>query len=417
MTVEEQDESAPPVQLLRGGRWPATAVFLLNGMALSTYIVRVPSLKAEHSLSDGQLGLVGMLFALAALAPMQTVGPLVSRLGTGPVLRTSLVVMPVLLAAVGFAAGRVVFTVAVAALGAVHGTTDAAMNASAVTVERLIGRPVLSGCHAAWSASAVLASLIAAALVAAGVGPGTHFLIVAAVLLVAGLALGPLLLAPQADRGPAGGTGHAGDGWRRGWSGPLLALGVTGTVLMVCEGAALGWGAVFLHDSRGFSLTLAAATVTAYTGGQTAGRTLGDRLTRRYGPSRVFRTGGVTGAVGLALAVAAPQPALAVVGFGVMGVGTSVLIPLAFSAAGHAGGGGSGTAAAVSRFTTFAYAGILLGPALIGWAAELVGLARVLAALVPLLLLVALVCALPGSRRSGASAAGAMPESGRGKVG
>jgi MFS family permease len=97
--------------------------------------------------------------------------------------------------------------------------------------------------------------------------------------------------------------------------------------------------------------------------------------------------------------VAVPQPALAVVGFGVMGVGTSALIPLAFSAAGHAGGGGSGTAAAVSRFATFAYAGILLGPALIGWAAELVGLFRVLAALVPLLLTVALVCALPGRRR------------------
>jgi hypothetical protein len=83
-----------------------------------------------------------------------------------------------------------------------------------------------------------------------------------------------------------------------------------------------------------------------------------------------------------------------------MGIGTYVLIPLAFSAAGRAGGGGSSTAVAVSRFTTFAYAGILLGPALIGWAAELVGLSRVLGALVPLLLAVTLVCALPWSGRA-----------------
>ena len=169
---------------------------------------------------------------------------------------------------------------------------------------------------------------------------------------------------------------------------------------MVCEGAALGWRCRLPARHPGASLSLAAAAVTAYTGGQTAGRTLGDRVTRRYGPSRVFRAGGVVGTIGLVLAVAAPQPAVAVAGFAVMGVGTSVLIPLAFSAAGHAGGGGSGTAAAISRFTTFAYAGILLGPALIGGVAELVGLFSVLAALVPLLLTVALVCALPHNRRT-----------------
>src|SRR3954464_5846674 len=104
MAVQEQDQSTPPVQLVRGGRWPATAVFLLNGLALSTYIVRVPSLKAEHLVSDGQLGLIGMIFALAALPGLQTVGPLVSRLGTGHILRTSLILMTVLVAAVVLAA-------------------------------------------------------------------------------------------------------------------------------------------------------------------------------------------------------------------------------------------------------------------------------------------------------------------------
>src|SRR5947208_16533623 len=115
MVIQKQDESAAPIRSVRGGRWPATAVFLLNGLALSTYIVRVPSLKAKHSLSDGQLGLVGMLFALAALVAMQAVGPLVSRLGSGRILRTSLVVMPVVLAAVGLAPGWVVFALAVTA--------------------------------------------------------------------------------------------------------------------------------------------------------------------------------------------------------------------------------------------------------------------------------------------------------------
>ena len=76
----------------------------------------------------------------------------------------------------------------------------------------------------------------------------------------------------------------------------------------------VSWGAIFLHDSRGASLGLAATAVTAYTAGQTGGRLVGDRLTLRYGASPVFRTGGLVAAGGLAMAVLTSQPAAAVAG-------------------------------------------------------------------------------------------------------
>ncbi len=67
-----------------------------------------------------------MVFAVTAIACMQGVGPLTARVGTRPVLRISLVVMPVLLALVGLVDGVVELMVVVMALGAVHGTTDTA---------------------------------------------------------------------------------------------------------------------------------------------------------------------------------------------------------------------------------------------------------------------------------------------------
>jgi hypothetical protein len=326
---------------------------------------------------------------------MQFVGPLVARVGSRPVLRASLLVMPLLLAVLGLVGGPVEFALVATALGAVHGTTDAAMNAHAVTVERLNGRPILNGCHAAWSVSAVVASLAAAALAHTGVSTAAQLVAAATVLLAGGLGLGPLLLPAATDRhsGPAPARRHL--GWRGGWTATVMALGLTGTALMVCEGAALGWGAIFLHDSRGASFGLAATAVTAYTAGQTSGRLVGDRLTARYGAPLVFRTGGLIAACGLAVAVLAPQPAVAIVGFAVMGLGTSVLLPLTFSAVGQSGHTGPATAALVSRFTTFTYAGILLGPAVIGWAAELVGLTWTLSALIPMLFAVALLSRLP----------------------
>lgn len=382
------------------GRWPATAVFFLNGLTLSTAIARQPSLKSEHHLADGQVGALGLLFAVAAIVSMQFVGPLVARVGSRPVLRVSLVVMPLLLALVGLAGGFGALAAANTALGAVHGTTDAAMNAHAVAVERRGRRRILSGCHAAWSVSAVVASLATAGLSRAGVPLTAHFVGAAVVLVVGGLVLGPLLLPAAADRGSvpaparrgsARGTRGAGGGWSR----AFVALGLAGTALMVCEGAALGWGPIFLHDSRGVSLGLAATAVTAYAGGQTAVRVVGDRLATRYGAPKVFRAGGLVAAVGLGVAVLTAEPAASVAGFAVMGAGMSVLLPLAFSAVGQAQGMSAATA--VSRFTTFTYAGVLLGPAAVGWAAELAGLTRTLAALLPVLLAVAVLTRLPRS--------------------
>lgn len=407
MTMQDQTEpvsataSTPsPGRGFRTGRWPATAVFFLNGLTLSTYIVRMPSLKSAHHLTDGQVGLIGALFAAAALTSMQFVGPLVVRVGNRALLRGCLAVLPVLLAGVGLARGLAGFTIAVTALGAVHGATDAAMNAHAVTIERRAGRPVLNGCHAAWSVSAVVASLTASVTSQTGVSIGVYFGVAGLVLLAGGLALGPFLLPTVARRevSPASVSGSGRDRRRFGWTGTIIAVGLTGTVLMICEAAALGWGAIFLHDNRGASLGLAAVAVTAYTGGQAVGRVFGDRLTARYRLAPVFRTGGAIAAAGMALAVLAPSAPVAVAGFAVEGIGASVLIPLAFSAVGQADTGGLGAAVLISRFTTFTYAGILAGPALIGAAAEFIGLTGTLAALIPLLLAAALASPLPRSR-------------------
>ncbi|MFG2425172.1 MFS transporter [Streptomyces sp. NPDC048448] len=390
--------SEDPGRPKNSGRWPATAVFFLNGLTLSTYVVRLASLKSEHHLSDGQLGLIGMVFAVAAIACMQGVGPVTARLGTRPVLRTSLVVMPVLLALVGLVGGVVELVVVVMALGAMHGTTDAAMNTHAVTVQQRIGRPILNGCHAAWSISAVVASLTTAALERAGVSFAMHLAVAAAVLMAGGLLLGRLLVETGTrDRAPTPSPAQRHRGQRGGWSRQVVALGLTGTALMVCEGAALGWSAIFLHDSRGASLGLAATAVTAYTGAQAVGRVIGDRLTLRYSAPALFRTGGLVAACGLAMALLSPNPVTAIGGFAVAGAGASVLIPLAYSAAGQAKADSPEAAALISRFTTFTYAGTLFGPAVIGWAAEFAGLTWTLAALIPVLCGVALLSPLPSA--------------------
>ncbi len=397
-------QPAPPALPVAGGasRWPVTAVFFLNGLTLSTYIIRIPALKDAHHLSTGELGAIGMLFAAAALVAMQFVGPLVTRIGVTRLIRIDLVALPLSLVLIGAAGGLPVFAVTLVLMGALHGTLDVAMNSHAVTVERRLSRPILSGCHAAWSISAVVGSLAGAVVIHAGVAPTAQFAGVAAVVIVGGLLVGPLLgTTPVEARQPRLNRREQRRrllaGWRVGWTRTVLRLGLTGTALMVCDGAAYGWSAIYLHDNRGASLAVASLAVTGYTAAQTAGRVVGDGFRRRFGDPRLFTAGAIVGTAGYSLAVFGQHPASAIAGFAICGLGTSVLVPMIFSAVGHEGEKGAGAATFVSRFTTLTYAGILLGPAVIGWVAEGIGLTWTLALLVPMLATVAAVTRLPDS--------------------
>ena len=417
------DAAAPP--RARAARWAVTTMFVLNGLTIASLAVRIPSQKLDLHLTDGQLGLVSAVFGVAAVLAMQYAGTLAARLGSAPVVRLAAPALPVLLVAVGFAPGLATLAVALILLGTGNGLLDVTMNAHAVAVERALRRPVLSGCHAAWSIGAAVGSVAGAGAVRLGLSRPVHYLLVAAILLPAGLLAGARLLPAGVDRtAPAGsehgdpresrptdlqlGAGRPTDrrpgagrstgrrrgragagsrpGWLRGWSRRLLLLGLMGATVLTCEGAVTTWSGVYLHDELSATLTVATLGYVAFAACETTVRLVGDRLVARYRPEVLLRCGTAVAVGGLLLVLLAPWPALAVAGFAVIGVGLATGLPVLYGVVGHWGAEQSGATAMLARFSTMTYSGILLAPALIGWVAQGIGLTWTLAALIPLLL-------------------------------
>lgn len=364
-------------------RWAITGVFFTNGLLIATYLVRIPSLKAGLGLTEPRLAAVLTCFSVAALLAMQSVGALVGRFGSARVIRGTLAALPFALAGIGAARDVAQLAAAVTLAGAVHGVLDVAMSSHAVAVERLLGRPVMNRCHAAWGISSIVAALTAAAT--AGIPVWAHTTGVAALALPAGVVLGRWLLPAGADQAPAGRPKRT---WRTGWTRQVVVFGSIGLALMLCEAAVISWSGVFLHENRGATLAVAAFGYGAFTLCQTLGRLGGDRLTERLGRARVFRAHAYLVVAGLAIVVLGPSQYVALAGFAVLGYGTSVLVPLIFSTAGHLGGDGAATF--VARIATFTYTGILTGPALVGWLGQAIGLRWTFAALIPLVVAVAL---------------------------
>ena len=421
-------EVAWPRRVLRRARTGVALAFLLNGAIFATWAARVPAVKQDLGLGDGQLAIAFLCLNAGAVVGLQLGPVLVSRRGSRGVLRLALpafaVTLPLLALAwdlAALAAALVVFAVA-------NSLIDVAMNAHGVVVERGYGRPVLSSLHAMYSLGGMVGAALGALAARLELATSGHFLAVAAAVAALSLAANRLLLpswvdaaAPAAPRAatlagpraattaaprvgaaalPPGGalgdaargeappgtaTGGSGTrrtgalaGWLRGWSGRMVALGALGFGLMLAEGSVNDWGAVYLRDAAGSTPGIAAAGVAVFMAAMTAGRLAGDRLAMRLGPVRAFRMGTILGGAGLGGALLAGTPGAGLVVLGLLGAGLSFTLPLALSAAGHLHGD-TPAAATVARVSTIGYLGSFAGPGLIGALAGPLGLPVALA--------------------------------------
>jgi fucose permease len=271
------------------------------------------------------------------------------------------------------------------------------MNVNAVEVQRAMGRPIISSCHAAYSAGGFLGAGIGGLFAFAGAGAGATFLSVAvlAVLVAAWAAAWalPADLAPPPEAGrPGGGAALS----------SVLFLGVLVFCCLVGEGAAADWSAVYLRDSLGSAAGFAAAAYAAFSIAMMGGRLLGDRLTARLGPVRLVRGCGVLAACGLAAALLVGRPLAGVAGFACLGAGLSCIAPQVFAAAGSRDPARAGQA--IGRVAGMGFLGFVAGPVLIGGAAQAFGLPRAL--LIPAVLAL-FVAASAAALRPGAAAASA----------
>jgi fucose permease len=334
----------------------------------------VPAIKENLGITDGQLAIGFVGLNAGAILGLQLGGMLVPRTGSRPALVVGLLAFAVALLLPALVPNLPMLVAALFLLAVFNGVVDVAMNAQGVTVQRILGRPVLSGMHAMHSFGGVLGAGVGSLAARIDAAPPAQFLIAGSVAAVACLAVSPLLLPSQADAedGSSRIIPKAVSGvseWFRGWSLPVAVLGALAFCFTLAEGAALDWSAVYVSDSLGASAVLGAAGLGVFLGAVTLGRLAGDRLVSHFGPVRVFRVGAVIAGAGFGGALLLNAPLAGLVGLGLLGVGIANALPLAIGAGGNAPEELPATAAA--RVSTLAYLGSFVGPALIGGLATL----------------------------------------------
>jgi predicted MFS family arabinose efflux permease len=334
-------------------------VFFIAGFVMAAWAPLVPFAKARAAIDDGVLGLILLCLGVGSIVTMPLSGALAARFGCRLVIAASTVLLCLTLPLLATVATLPLLVAVVLVFGAGVGALDVAINIQAIIVERASGRPMMSGFHGQFSLGGIAGAAGVTALLGAGSSPPAATLCVS-IATIALLAMAVLHLLPYGARreGPTFAVPH----------GVVLFIGVLCFVAFLTEGAVLDWSAVFLTSARGMETSYAGVGYAAFALTMTIGRLTGDRIVQRFGGANVIVFGGLCAALGFTLAALAPfwQPAL--LGYALVGVGCSNVVPVLFTSVGrqtvmpeHV---------AVPAITTLGYAGILAGPAVIGFVAH-----------------------------------------------
>lgn len=334
-------------------------LFLLAGFSAAAWASLVPVAKAATGVNEGQLGLVLLCLGIGSLLAMPVSGVVSTRHGCRKVLMVCGVALYACLPLL--ASIQNVFTLAAALFffGAMIGTFDCVMNIQAVIVERDSKRPLMSGFHGFYSLGGLLGAATTSTIMDLGVSP---FATVSAIALAGVLLLMGIRRHVLPYGNPAEGPPFALP------RGEVLFLGMLCMTVFLVEGSMMDWSAVMLAENHGMPVAQAGYGFAAFSLTMTFGRLTGDRIVARVGRRSVVTVGGLLAMGGILLATLVPLWQAALLGYAMVGLGCSNIVPVLFTAVGRQTS--MPQSVAVPAMSTLGYAGVLAGPAAIGFIAH-----------------------------------------------
>lgn len=397
-----------PAGRARRAQLAVATLFLVNGAAVGSWVPHIPERAHALGLNEAQLGSVLLAAGIGAVTVMPIIGPVLRRVGSRRVTIMSGLVFPALLALAILLPTVKLLVVTLFVVGLNGAAMDVSMNSHGVLIEKLLGKRTIALFHAVFSVGCFAGAGIHSFLMARGVPDRVLAPAFGAMLLLLVLLVAPLLLPQSIEQAQHAAEQAAAPPVikKHGLRLPhprLLLLGILCFASMVSEGAMGDWSALLLRVVHRFPNGVAGYGYTAFAACMVLGRFLGDPFTAVVGELWALRIGGLVAAGGLLLVLLAHSLPWLLLGFALAGAGIANGSPILYRTAatmpGFAPGEGLSTAVGVG------YAGLLVGPPLLGLLAHAAGLPSVFKVLLLLNLTLVLAARLVRGGQQNVSAA------------
>lgn len=343
-------------------RIAVSTFFFIQGICFASWASRIPDIKNKLQLTDGQLGGILLGLPLGQLTAMAMSGYLVSKLGSKTTLTIGSLIYPAVLVLIGSVHNAWQLTAALFLFGISGNLTNISVNTQAVGVERLYRRSIMASFHGIWSLGGFAGGLVSTVMVTKNIAPQQHFILIYCLAFTLMLSARKFVLprdaAAKTAKGPIFVKPDA----------AILRLGLIAFACMVCEGTMFDWSGIYFEKVLRVPEDLTRIGYVAFMCTMASGRLLADKWVTKFGVQTILKSSGLIILAGLLTAVIFPYLITATLGFLLVGIGVSSVVPMTYSLAGKSKTMLPGVA--LAAVSSIGFLGFLLGPPIIGFIAE-----------------------------------------------
>lgn len=347
-------------------RIAVSVFFFCQGICFMSWASRIPDFKAAMQLKEAALANILWALPIGQLLTMFFSGRAVTRFGSKAVIRIAIVCYAISLTNIGLATKPWQLALGLFLFGVCGNMCNISVNTQAINAEALFGKPIMSSFHGVWSVSGFTGALIGSLMIKLGITPYLHFWIIASVVIIMVVIFNKFLLQTATSKTAASFTSIKMP------DKILLKLGVIGFCCLSCEGCMFDWSGVYMKQVVKVEGSLVSLGLASFMIMMATGRFMGDKLAQKFRRKNIVQVSGLLIFCGMMTAVILPYFIATLIGFFIVGLGVSTIIPMLYSTVGKLSIPNKGIA--IATVSSIGFLGFLMGPPLIGYIAELAGL-------------------------------------------
>jgi MFS family permease len=343
-------------------RIAVSCFYFCMGFSFASWASRIPDIKAKLHLTEAELGSILLALPVGQLLMMPVSGMLVTKYGSKTILSFAILLYAIELTNLGWTTQGWQLALALFIFGIVGNMSNISVNTQGVLAEKIYGRPIMTTFHGVWSLAGFSGALVGLLMMNLKLTPRQHFFIVALFVFIIVFVARRYLI-----------TGTSAPAEKKKFfskpEGILIRLGIIAFCSMAAEGTMFDWSGVYFREIVRAPESLVILGYTTFMVMMATGRFAGDRIIARTGRRRTLQISGILVFTGLLISVLFPYLITATIGFFIVGLGVSSVIPTVYSTAVRAAKVAPGMA--LAGVSSIGFLGFLMGPPLIGYIAQI----------------------------------------------
>ncbi|WP_367771479.1 MFS transporter [Flavobacterium sp. WC2421] len=345
----------------KGYRIANTVFFFISGFGYSSWASRIPAIKAQLHLSEAQFGAVLFAFPVGLMLTMPFTGRLLNKYSSRYCMLLGAILFNIVLALPGFAVFVWQLVIILLIFGSSRNILNLSMNAQALEVQKLYPKSIMTTFHAVWSLAGFIGAGLGYVMVTQKIAPSFHLLGVSVAMMAVTAWVYPQTIHTEPVKEK-----------KKFFLMPdknLIKFAIICFVSMACENTMYDWSGIYFQNILHASPKWTTAAFVFFMTAVTLGRLLGDYAVFKYGIKPILFYSGIFISSGFLICFLFPFISTTIIGYFLIGIGVSCVVPLVFSIAGKSKSLSNGSA--LTSISTIGYLGFLIVPPMVGFISQI----------------------------------------------